>query len=129
MNTRDTFLSQLRGQAIGSITSESSIEESFQNETLRPILKLQNDLFIASFKNYIERNKVEFQSKTIEAKLAVIDNAVQKDAKFSSMVKGIIIGLFTIEEYAVYSQNSSNINKRIMSMLLERLKSQVQLFD
>ena len=119
---------QLRGQAIGTISLESSIEESFQNETLRPILKLQNDLFTAAFFKYIEKNKIDFEVKTVEAKLAVIDNAIQKDIKFSNTMKGIVIGLFTTEEYSIYSNNASSINKRMMSMLLERLKSQVQLF-
>ena len=119
---------QLRGQAIGTISLESSIEESFQNETLRPILKLQNDLFTATFFKYIEKNKIDFAVKTVEAKLVVIDNAIQKDIKFSNTMKGIVIGLFTTEEYAIYSNNASSINKRMMSMLLERLKSQVQLF-
>lgn len=119
---------QLRGQAIGTISLESSIEESFQNETLRPILKLQNDLFTAAFFKYIEKNKIDFEVKTVEAKLVVIDNAIQKDIKFSNTMKGIVIGLFTTEEYSIYSNNASSINKRMMSMLLERLKSQVQLF-
>ena len=128
MNTRDKIIMQLRGQAIGTISLESSIEESFQNETLRPILKLQNDLFTAAFFKYIEKNKIDFEVKTVEAKLAVIDNAIQKDIKFSNTMKGIVIGLFTTEEYSIYSNNASSINKRMMSMLLERLKSQVQLF-
>ena len=129
LNARDTFLNQFRGQTIGSVTDESTTEESFQNKVLRPILKLQNDLFIASFVNYIDENKVDFNSKTIEAKLAVIDNAIQKDIKFRNEMKGIIVGLFTIDEYSIYTKNASNINKRIKNMLLERLKSQVQLFD
>ena len=129
MNARDTFLKQFRGQALGSVTNQSTTEESFQNEVLRPILKLQNDLFVASFSNYIEENKVDFDSKTVEAKLSVIDNAIQKDIKFRNEMKGIIIGLFTTEEYMIYTQNATNINKRIKNMLLERLKSQVQLFD
>lgn len=129
MNTRDTFLKQFRGQAIGSVTSQSTTEESFQNEVLRPILKLQNDLFIASFSNYITENKVDFNSKTVEAKLAVIHNTVQKDIKFRNEMKGMITGLFTTEEHGIYTKNASNINKRIKNMLLERLKSQIQVFD
>jgi hypothetical protein len=119
---------QLRGQTIGTISLESSIEESFQNQTLRPILKLQNDLFTAAFFKYLEKNKIDFEVKTVEAKLAVIDNAIQKDIKYSNTMKGIVIGLFTAKEYAIYSNNASSINKRMMSMLTERLKSQVQLF-
>ena len=57
---RDTFLKEFRGQTIGSITTQSSSDESFQNEVLRPILKLQNDLFIASFINYVSKNKADF---------------------------------------------------------------------
>jgi hypothetical protein len=54
---------------------------------------------------------------------------VQKDIKFRNALKGMISGLFTISEYEIYTNNSSNLNKRIMSMLVERLKSQVQLFE
>ena len=129
MNERDTFLKEFRGQTIGSVTHQSSTEESFQNEVLRPILKLQNDLFIASFINYVSKNKADFYSYTVEKKLSVIENAIQKDIKFRNALKGMIIGLFTLDEYAVYIKNSSNINKRMMSMLIERLKSQVQLFE
>jgi N-acetylmuramoyl-L-alanine amidase CwlA len=129
MSERDTFLKEFRGQTIGSVTNQSSSEESFQNEVLRPILKLQNDLFIVSFINYIEKNKTDFYSQTTEKKMLTIENAIQKDIKFRNALKGMIIGLFTADEYSKYIKNSSSLNKRMMSMLIERLKSQVQLFD
>ncbi|MFV8376463.1 glyoxalase [Flavobacterium sp. LB1P71] len=129
MNERDTFLKEFRGQTIGSVTNQSSTEESFQNEVLRPILKLQNDLFIASFINYVVKNKADFYGYTSEKKLSVIENAIQKDIKFRNALKGMIIALFTADEYTEYIKNSSNINKRMMSILIERLKSQVQLFE
>ena len=34
------------------IVQNMTEEERFQNQTLRPILKLQNDLLLASFENY-----------------------------------------------------------------------------
>ena len=129
MNAHDTFLNQFRGQTIGSLTAESTTEESFQNKVLRPILKLQNDLFVALLINYIDKNTPGFYSKTIDVKLTLIENAIQKDIQFRNVMKGIIIGLFTAGEYVIYAKNSSNINKRMMSMLAERLKSQVHLFE
>jgi hypothetical protein len=129
MNQRDTFIKEIRGESLGSVSNQSSSDELFQNEVLRPILKLQNDLFIASFLNYISKYKRDFYSKTIENKLAVIENAIQKDIKFRNALKGMIIGLFTTDEYALYILNSSSFNKRMMNLLIERLKSQVQLFD
>jgi hypothetical protein len=128
MDQRDAFLKEFRGEAIGTITPQSSSDELFQNQVLRPILKLQNDLFVAAFINHLAKNRIDFSSFSVEKKLTTIENAVQKDIKFRNALKGMIIGLFTTEEYAQYIKNSSSLNKRMMGMLIERLKSQVQLF-
>ena len=129
MDSRNQFLKEFRGEAIGTINSQSSADEFFQNQTLRPILKLQNDLFLEVFSNYITKSKTDFHNFSVDKKLKFIEHSLQKDIKFRNSLKGIVIGLFTIEEYNRYTQNSSSLNKRMMSMLIERLKSQVQLFE
>lgn len=126
MNYRDSTVLELRGGAIGAIHPQSCKEEIFQNQTLRPILKLQNDIFIESFLNYVNKYKNDFYTLGVEKKLMFIENAIHKDIKFRNALKGMIIGLFTIEEFREYIQNSSNLNKRMMNMLIERLKDQVQ---
>lgn len=128
MNQRDAFLEKFRGETIGTVSHQSSSDELFQNEVLRPILKLQNDLFIASYLNHLAKNKIDFNSFSVEKKMTSIENAIQKDIKFRNALKGMIIGFFTSDEYAQYIKNSSSLNKRMMGMLVERLKSQVQLF-
>jgi len=128
MNDRDVFIKEFRTATIGSVGAQSSAEEQFQNQVLRPILKLQNELFIASFKNYIAKNKGDFANFTLDKKNAFVENSIQKDTKYRNTLKGMIIGLFTIEEYLLYANNTSNLNKRMMSMLQERIKSQLQLF-
>jgi hypothetical protein len=127
MSSRNQFIKEFRGEALGTISSESSSEEYFQNQILRPILKLQNDLFIEIFKNYIIKSKANFETFTIDKKLLFIENSIQNDMKFRSLLNGIVIGLFTIDEFLMYSNNSSNLNKRIMTMLIERYKNQLQL--
>ena len=104
-------------------------EERFQNETLRPILKLQNPLFIEVFHQYIEKRKGVFYDLGLEKKLAYIESSLIKDQKFRNSVKGMIIGHFTVTEYRQYSSNSSALNKRMMNIVIERLKDQVQLFE
>ena len=129
MDQRDKLIKEIRGESLGDTNIQSTSEELFQNEVLRPILKLQNDLFIASFINYISKYKRDFYTRTVENKLSIIENAIQKDIKFRNALKGMIIALFTTDEYALYIKNSSSLNKRMMNLLIERLKSQVQLFD
>ncbi|HMR15363.1 MAG TPA: glyoxalase, partial [Mariniflexile sp.] len=48
---------------------------------------------------------------------------------FRNALKGMVIGLFTIEEYKRYIQNSSALNKRMMHLVKERLISNMQLFE
>ncbi|WP_264550987.1 glyoxalase [Flavobacterium sp. N2038] len=129
MADRDTFLREFRGETLGTVSAQSSADELFQNQTIRPILKLQNDLFIAVFINYVNKNKADFYSYTVEKKLQTIENSIQKDIKFRNSLKGIVMALFTLEEYEIYIQNSSSLNKRMMNLLIDRLKSQVQLFE
>lgn len=127
MITRNEFLSPLKTVKFGNDKVTSLSEEHFQNNTLRPILKLQNDLFIAVFINYASKQKNTFFELSAEKKEKYIENAIQKDSKFRNVLKGIVIGLFSLEEYQEYIKNASNLNKRIMTMLMERLKSQVQI--
>jgi hypothetical protein len=104
-------------------------DERFQNETLRPILKLQNPLFLSVFTNYIEKRKRVFYDLSLEKKITYIENSLIKDQKFRSSLKGLIIGHFTVAEYQKYSLNSSSLNKRIINMLIQRLQDQVKVFD
>ena len=127
MKTKDESLLEIRGASIGVITEQSSSEEKFQNQTLRPILKFQNELFIEVFRNYAVKQKGVFFTFSPEKKMDYIENAIQRDTKFRNALKGIIIGFFTIIEYKEYIQNSSNLNKRMMNLLIERLKSQIQI--
>ncbi|MBF4515911.1 glyoxalase [Flavobacterium sp. ANB] len=129
MADRDIFLKEFRGDTLGTVSAQSSADELFQNQTIRPILKLQNDLFIAVFINYVNKNKADFYSYTVEKKIQTIENSIQKDIKFRNSLKGIVMALFTIQEYDTYIQNSSSLNKRMMNLLIDRLKSQIQLFE
>lgn len=127
MNSRDSFLNEFRGPTLGQNTSQSLEEEVFQNATLRPILKLQNDLIVLVFQNYVNQIKLPFKDFTVEKKMSSIATIISKDIQLQNTLKGIVIGLFTTEEYHYYSKTISNSNKRIKAMLIERLQSQLQL--
>ena len=129
MIERSQFLLPLKTVRFGNENIESLSEEYFQNNTLRPILKLQNELLIEVFKNYSTKQKNTFFDLSPEKKEKYIENAIQKDLKFRNSLKGMIIGLFSVEEYQEYIKNSSNLNKRMMNLLIERLKSQVMLLN
>lgn len=129
MTKRDNDIMSIRIAISGSLNTETSIEEKFQNSTLRPILKSQNDLLIQVFINYTVKQKNVFFELSPDKKMEYIENTIQRDIKFRNSLKGIIIGWFTLSEYAQYIQFSSHLNKRMMNLLAERLKSQILLIQ
>jgi hypothetical protein len=130
MCDRSHSLLQIRPQiSSAKVTPFMSFNEQFQNRTLRPIIKLQNNLLVAAFQNYIAKHKNRYYELCLENRLGYIENSIQKDIKFRNSIKGMIIGQFTVEEYETYIQNSSALNKRMMNMVIARLKDQVQLFE
>ena len=129
MEARNQNLLNIRPDILTTTINKSmSNDERFQNMTLRPIIKLQHDLFIEVFKNYIIKHKNLFYELSLENQLNYVENAIHKDMKFRNSVKGMIIGQFTTDEYLLYIQNSSALNKRMMNIVKERLLSHIQVF-
>ncbi|WP_420601684.1 glyoxalase [Flagellimonas sp.] len=130
MDSRSYQLKGIRPDVRQSLLHDDmSSDERFQNQILRPIIKFQNALLIEVYKNYIRKHKGSFYDLSAEKRLDYIENSVQKDIKFRNSLKGIVIGQFTLEEYQTYILNSSALNKRMMNMVIERLKDQVQLLE
>ena len=130
MTSRQSNLKSIRPEISSSTINDTMCsDERFQNRVLRPIIKLQNDLFIEVFKNYVNKHKCSFYDLSTEKKIIYIENSVQRDVKFRNSLKGIVIGLFTVEEYLLYIQNSSALNKRMMGIVKDCLISNIQLFE
>lgn len=130
METRDHHLLSQRPRIPQADVFETTCpDERFQNQTLRPVIKLQNDLLVEAFRNYAHKHKDVFFGLSPAKKLDYIEHAIQRDIKFRNALKGMVIGLFTIEEYLTYIKNSSALNKRMMHLVCERIKSNVQLLE
>jgi len=130
MNQRAYDLKNIRPDfSTTTINNSMSSDERFQNLVLRPIIKFQNDILIEVFKNYVSKHKNVFYDLSLEKRMDYVENAVQKDMKFRNSIKGMIIGLFTVEEYALYIKNSSALNKRMMNIAKDHLLNHIQLFE
>ena len=106
-------------------SKNTSDEEQFQNQVIRPILKFQNELFIKLFLSNCKTYKINFTEFNSEKKHDYINHIFKKDFKLRASFIGTIIALFTLEEFEKYSVNRQIYNKRIIQMLTERLKNQM----
>ncbi|WP_294241030.1 MULTISPECIES: glyoxalase [Chryseobacterium] len=108
------------------IFDSTSKTELFQNRTLRPVLKLQNDISLMLFKDYALRKTSDFETLKKEKKILFIDQSLQKDNALRNTFIGMTIGMLTQEEMEIYLSDIKSFNKRIISMLTERIKSQLE---
>ncbi|MDB4170815.1 glyoxalase [Polaribacter sp.] len=103
-------------------TEKCSTEEKFQNTTLRQVIKLQHPLLIALFQDYAITRKTILNTLTEQRAKRFIESALSKDIAFKNKMIGLVVGQFTLEEFALYSTASSEFNKRIFAMIKKRLK-------
>ena len=126
INSRDQFLMKGRPE-IPSIqnTTKTLDLEVFQNKVLRPILKLQNTIFVSVFLDELRRKKQDFTTFNSEDKHKSIQRHLNTNSSLKQRFLGIVMGLFTNTEMDFYQRHMSAINKRIFSMLKIRLEDQM----
>ena len=103
--------------------------EKFQNIVIRPILKFQNDLLLELFIFELEKTKTKFDLINNEQKIKLIINNLKYNHKIKQILLGTIIGIFSNKDITFYKTNYSKINKRIFSMLNDRLIDQLIKLD
>ena len=125
---RDEQLISLR-PSIPTLMEEgvTSAMEQFQNKSLRPILKLQNDLLLKLFRSYAIKRKGAFFTLAASQKRGYIEKSLQRDLRFRSLMQGTIIGQFTEKELGHYEEKESELGRRMIEMMIQRIHSQWEL--
>ncbi|MEL7117987.1 MAG: glyoxalase [Bacteroidota bacterium] len=102
----------------------STAMETFQNDVLRPIVKMQNDLLIDIYKHFLRKRKVPFDGMSIKKREQWIAQSLTKDNRLRGIMLGAIIGHFTAEEWSYFQAEESEARRRITSLITQRLQSQ-----
>ena len=102
--------------------------EKFQNEAIRPIIKMQHNLLIIVFQNYLKQRKIDFTNLKKEKQKERINIILIKDVVFKNIILGSIIGHFSEEELIFYTKNTAELKKRIIQITKQRLQDNTQLF-
>ncbi|MES2762342.1 MAG: hypothetical protein V4677_09045 [Bacteroidota bacterium] len=124
MNNRSEQLKNLR-PLINVDNSKSTDLETFQTNTLRPILKFQNDLILTLINQHLSENKIIVKNLTDNKKAERIHEIVKGNLQIKQLLTGITIALFTEEEMEFYHLNKKEVVKRTITMMLERVCTQL----
>ncbi|MDO9136184.1 MAG: glyoxalase [Lutibacter sp.] len=103
------------------VSEKMTAVEKFQNTTLRQIIKMKHELLIAYFNHYLASQKFDFKALSELQKIEFFERTFSKDSQCKNEIKGIIIGHFTLDEFSIYKNINKESNKRILSMVKERI--------
>ena len=103
------------------INSNTSDLERFQNQVIRPIIKMQNNFLVVFFEDYLKNRKIEFYILKSEDQENKINTILTKDINFKNILLGSIVGHFDDNEIKVYLKSTSELNKRIIQIVKQRL--------
>lgn len=107
------------------LEASSSVAERFQQKTLRPLLKFQNDLLVAAFETYAKAKKGVFFTLSGTERASYIEKCFRSDPNLRHFYMGMLVGHFTQEEYQSYLSGEKEIRKRALDLLIQRLKDQM----
>jgi hypothetical protein len=124
MENRNAVLIGLRPTIESSKVNAENEIELFQNTTLRPILKFQNELILSYFYHNTAKRITHLKTLPEEQLLLAIKSELNNNLPFRNTLIGSIVGLFTLAEFDYYLNNERELKKRLISMLLERIFSQ-----
>ena len=123
MNTYNNDKINIRPELKGLLNDEMTKDERFQNVTLRPILKMQHELINLLIQIHIKNKKSVFYDLSLERRPTYIKKDILGDPKIIHGLRGLVIGLFTVDELIYYLENKGAINKRIQALLYQRVCS------
>ncbi|MFT4533986.1 MAG: hypothetical protein ACJA1A_002479 [Saprospiraceae bacterium] len=118
---RDEVLLKIRPKVATKINYEISSSEAFQNKTLRPILKFQNDLIVYLFWNSKTLAKINFDKKDVIEKKSIIADLMKNDQKLKDQIEACVYSFMTSSELDYYFENRSEMKRRSNTMVIERL--------
>lgn len=99
--------------------------ELFQNEVLRPILKMQHEITLKLFSKNIDNLGIVWKDLKKSKKNQCVENQLSKNIQFKNLVIGVVAGQFNELEMDKYLLNSREYNKRILQMTIQRIVSTI----
>ena len=92
----------------------------FQHQVLRPLLKLQHDMLLATVTDFVQEYRLPLATDATEAR-RLLAELLGRNARLRATLVGVVTGLFTQEELAFYRQHRNELNRRLLDLAEQRV--------
>ncbi len=105
-------------------TAEAGPVERFQNETLRPILKLLNPTILRLVAERLVRYGTGFAEMDPVDQERRLRNLLKEDSRLKRTLLGTVVGHLTEDELDTYLAHEDEVRRRTVPMLVQRAQDQ-----
>jgi hypothetical protein len=97
----------------------------FLHRTLRPVLKLQNELLLLLVADFIQEHHIPFITSSVVEQQRVVAELLTRNVKLRYLLVGTVVGLFTQAELTFYRPHRAELNRRLLELASRRVQDQV----
>lgn len=96
----------------------------FLHHTLRPLLKLQNDVLLATVADFVRDHHVPLATAAPTDQERLLAELLTRNVKLRYTVVGLVCGLFTTAELDFYRPRRPELNRRLLELATRRIQTQ-----
>ncbi|RZK20404.1 MAG: hypothetical protein EOO56_12755 [Hymenobacter sp.] len=94
----------------------------FQHQVLRPLLKLQHSVLLATVGDFVQEYRLPLHGSEAEIGPA-IEELLARNTRLRATITGLVVGLLTQAELAFYRQHRPELNRRLLDLAQQRVRS------
>ena len=121
----DAALLALRPSVAAAANSPATTPGDFLHTTLRPVLKLQNDVLLQVVADFVRDHHLPLATAAPADQQRRLSELLARNVKLRYTIVGIVTGVFSSEEYAFYRQHRAELNRRLLELAQRRVLDQV----
>lgn len=124
VSDRDAALLALRPTVDADPEAAVSEVEAFLHRTLRPALKLQNDVLLALVAADMRKRVPGFARFAPDDQRERLDMLLRTDSRLKRTLVGVVYGVLTADEVTFALDHEAEVRRRVTALLAERVRSQ-----
>ncbi|RSK51037.1 hypothetical protein [Hymenobacter rigui] len=120
----EAALLALRPTLSVAVSADDTPVARFLHTTLRPVLKMQNQLLLAVVADFVRDYHVPLAAAAGTEQQRLLAELLSRNTKLRYLVIGLVLGQFTEPELHLYRQHRPELNRRILELASRRVQDQ-----
>jgi hypothetical protein len=97
----------------------------FQHQVLRPVLKLQHAVLLATVANLAHDYHLPLATANPTEATRLLTELLTRNTRLRATIVGLVVGMFTLPELAFYRQHRPELNRRLLDLAEQRVLTSI----